>query len=301
MNDRASRISALGYDYAAQPKQAVAACNLCGTSRWVVITHVDRYGYPARATTCSQCGCTQLNPRMTSEAYTDFYIGTYRPLVSAFHGRLIDAQSIQGEQREYAAAMIEWVKPFLTPEHKTLLDVGGSTGVISAEFNRAFGMQCTVIDPAPAEIAEAEALGIRTITGFIEDLNPADAQYDFVAMFQTIDHLLDVAATLKTIRTLLPAHGLFLVDIVDFRAAYLRNRSVEMAVKIDHVYSLTEMTTEAYLARFGFEWIEKSYSADHLHVAYLCRPCEPQPDALPGERAVKELLREIRAVQNTPA
>ena len=45
---------------------------------------------------------------MTADAYGRFYDGIYRPLVSAFHGRLIDAATIQAEQREYAAERADW-------------------------------------------------------------------------------------------------------------------------------------------------------------------------------------------------
>ena len=100
--DRKDRIAALRYDYAAQPKQALTSCNLCGDAEFVVLTHRDRYGYPAEAHACRRCGLVFLNPRMTGEAYGGFYNGVYRPLVSAFHGRLIDAQTIQDEQRDYA-------------------------------------------------------------------------------------------------------------------------------------------------------------------------------------------------------
>ena len=42
---------------------------------------------------------------------------------------------------------------------------------------------------------------------------------------QTVDHLLDVAGTLRRVRELLTDDGVLFVDIVDFRAAYLRNWS----------------------------------------------------------------------------
>src|SRR5215471_17923076 len=112
--DRRDRIAALDYDYAAQPKTRVAHCNLCGASDVVVLTHRDRYGYPAQACGCRVCGLVFLNPVMTAEAYGRFYAGIYRPLVSAYHGRLIDARTIQDEQREYAAERSEFIRPFMT-------------------------------------------------------------------------------------------------------------------------------------------------------------------------------------------
>ena len=81
--ERRARIAGLGYDYAAQPREALTACNLCGSPQLVTITHRDRYGFPATASACARCGLEFLNPRMTADAYARFYDGVYRPLDSA--------------------------------------------------------------------------------------------------------------------------------------------------------------------------------------------------------------------------
>ena len=114
------------------------------------------------------------------------------------------------------------------------------------------------------------------------------------------DHLLDVAGTLKRVRQLMTPHGRLFIDIVDFRAAYLRNWSVEDATKIDHPYYLTEVTIGAFLRRAGFDVLRSDYAADHLHISYLCSLGTPVPDALPDPASVAESFREIRFVQNAP-
>lgn len=306
MNDvatgRDERIAALGYDYAAQPHERLDRCNLCGHDRLTVVTHRDRYGYPARASGCRRCGLVFLNPRMTGEAYGRFYDGVYRPLVSAYHGRLIDAGSIQQEQAEYAEQRAEFLADFLPPSdrQRTLLDIGGSTGVVAAHLAQRFDLAATILDPAPAEIEAARALGLETVTGLVETWDAGDRRFDLVALFQTVDHLLDVAGTLARSREILADDGRLFVDIVDFRAGYLRNNSVEEAVKIDHPYYLTEATIEAYLARAGFEVLGVDYAADHLHVGYVCRAAESRPEALPAPDDVAGQWREIRAIQNSP-
>jgi 2-polyprenyl-3-methyl-5-hydroxy-6-metoxy-1,4-benzoquinol methylase len=311
MTDRLSRIAALGYDYTAQPREQVAACNLCGSARFVVLTNRDRYGYPAQAHACERCGLVFINPRMTAPAYERFYDGVYRPLVSAFHGRLIDATTIQDEQRTYAAERAEFIRPFVTGAAlgadasataalKTMLDIGGSTGVVAAHFAEAFGLQGTLIDPAPLEVEQARRLGLETITGLVEGHDFGRRRFDSVIICQTVDHLLDVAGTLDRVRALIADQGLLFIDIVDFRAAYLRNWSVEDAVKIDHPYYLTQPTMTAFLERSGFEVLRTGFAADHLHVSYICRPAEPERDALPAPDQVQSLFREIRFVQNAP-
>jgi hypothetical protein len=167
--ERRDRIAAFGYDYAAQPREALATCNLCASATFAIVTHRDRYGYPAEAHACMQCGLVFLNPRMTAEAYSRFYDGVYRPLVSAFHGRLIDAKTIQAEQRDYAVERASLLRPFVASGAlTTMLDIGGSTGVVAHHFAEQFGLRGTLIDPAPLEVEEARRLGLETITGLVE-------------------------------------------------------------------------------------------------------------------------------------
>jgi ubiquinone/menaquinone biosynthesis C-methylase UbiE len=299
--DRRQRIHDLGFDFAAQPREPVMTCNLCAGNVLVTLTHRDRYGYPAQASACARCGLVFLNPRMTAAAYSRFYDGVYRPLVSAFHGRLIDAGTIQAEQREYAGGRAAFVRPFVAGSGlTTMLDIGGSTGVVASHFAEAFGLTGTVIDPAPLEVEEARRFGLETITGLVEEHDFDGRQFDLVLICQTADHLLDVAGTLKRVRGLLTPNGYLFIDIVDFRAAYLRCWSVEDATKIDHPYYLTQDTMTAYLRRAGFETMRAEYAADHLHVSYLCRPTQPSALALPDPVGVAELFREIRYVQNAP-
>jgi len=299
--DRAQRIAALGYDYAAQPKEAITTCNLCGGSSFVVLAHRDRYGFPAEAHACAFCGLVFLNPRMTASAYARFYDGTYRPLVSAFHGRLIDAKTIQAEQRDYATERAAFVRPFIEQANlASMLDIGGSTGVVAHHFAREFDLEATLIDPAPLEVEEARTLGLETITGLVEHHEFGSQRFDLVLICQTVDHLLDISGVLDRVRHLLSLQGLLFIDIVDFRAAYLRNWSVEDAIKIDHPFYLTQETMTGYLRRAGFNILRTDYAADHLHVSYLCWPDVPVTDAFPRADNVTQLLREMRFVQNAP-
>jgi SAM-dependent methyltransferase len=298
---RTERIAALGFDYAGQPKNAVERCNLCGGQRFVGITHRDRYGFAASAACCGGCGLVFLDPVMTADAYGAFYGGTYRPLVSAFHGRLIDAMTIQDEQQEYAVERGDLLAPFVEGRgYQTLLDIGGSTGVVAHAFAERFTLRGTVVDPAPLETVRAQALGLETIEGLIERIDLGTRRFDVVALCQTVDHLLDISGTLRRIRELINPRGILFVDIVDLRAGYLRNWSVEAAIKIDHPYYLTEATMAAYLRTAGFDVLRSDFAADHLHVSYVASPAAPNGNATPSPDSVTDLLREIRFVQNAP-
>jgi SAM-dependent methyltransferase len=300
--ERTRRIAELDYDFAGAPKEIVHVCNLCGADVFTTITHTDRYGFSNQTSACTRCGLAFLNPRLTFEAYADFYDRVYRPLVSAFHGRLIDAETVELDQAVYTDALAQLLERYLEPHRGArLLDVGGSTGVVSGRLGDLHGLRPLVVDPAPAEVERARARGLDAVVGTMETFVGDDqGQFGVAIICQTIDHLLDIAASLASVRRHLADDGVLFVDVVDFRAAYLRAQSIEAATKVDHPYSLTEATAEAYLARAGFRVVQKDYAEDHLHVGYVCRPVNPLPEALPAADAVDRFFAEIRAVQNRP-
>ena len=296
---RLKRIDSVDFDYTVQTVRSVTECNLCGGGRFVVLVHRDRYGYAVQAHACRRCSLVFLNPVMTTDAYQEFYARVYRPLVSAYHGRLIDAKTIQAEQLEYVRERGALMAPYIESRgFTTLLDIGGSTGLVADELGSRFGLRGTVLDPSPTELAEARGRGLETIAGLVEEYDPGDQKFDVVVMCQTVDHLLDIAQTLRAISQLMSPDGVFFVDIVDFRAACLRHWSVEESVKIDHPYYLTEAVFEAYLVRAGFVVLRTDFAADHLHVGYVCRPGPPRRDFLPSTSVVERLLGEVRLVQN---
>jgi hypothetical protein len=296
--ERMQRIEAIGFSYANQPKAHLEECSLCGNSQFVVLTHRDRYHFPAKAMACQGCGLIFLNPLMTSDAYKGFYAQHYRSLLSAYHGRVADMSTIQAKQRVYAEQLADLMWPFVSiKSNRTLLEIEGSNGVISQYLFDRFGFQPTILDPAPMAAEQARVLGMKTIAGMLEEFEADGQKYDCILLSQSADHLLDMTTSLKKIKQLLSWTGHFYIDILDFRAAYLRAGSLEDAIKIDHPYYYTESTIESYLARAGFAVIRKNYIPNSCHIGYLCKHAEPKPDHVPTEESVIHLLREVREVQ----
>ena len=272
--ERTRRIAALEWDYAGRELESVAACNLCAGTRFVELSRRDRYGYAARALACLRCGLVSLSPRLTPAEYADFYATAYRPLVSAYHGRLIDAETVQEEQRLYAAELVQFLRLSLPAPPSRVLDVGGSTGVVAGAVREAFGAAATVLDPAPDELAHAAAAGMETVAGFAEDADVGARTFELVLLCQTIDHLLDIAATLHSIRSWVAPGGFAFVDVLDVEFMLLRRGAIEGAIKIDHPYSLTRETALAYFRQAGLSPTAERLSDDG-HLGFLLEPVEP--------------------------
>lgn len=278
MSERAGRIASVGYDYSAREVEPVDACNLCGSTEHVVVAERDRYGYPASLRLCARCGLGYLSPRLTAGEYGAFYESVYRPLVSAYHGRLIDAETVQVDQRGYADELVAFLRETLPRPPASVLDVGGSTGIVAGAVREAFGAETTVLDPAPDELAEAAAAGMEAIAGFAEDFDPGERRWDLVLLCQTIDHLLDVAGTLASMRQMIAEDGHAFVDVLDLMIAARKQGSAEGAAKIDHPYYLTRDTARAFFARAGYEPVAERLSGDG-HWGFTLAAAEPrEPD-----------------------
>jgi len=291
-NRRDERLLTVGYDYDARERRPVGPCNLCGAHARSCVTERDRYGLPVRAVRCDRCSLVFLDPMLTPAEYADFYERWYRPLVSAFHGRRIDATTLPDDQRRYAASLVDWLAPLLgAAPPKRLLDVGGSTGIVAVALRDHFGLQATVLDPSPDELTVAAGAGLRTAAGFVEDFTPAPGErYDLITVCQTADHLLDLLGTLTHLRGLLSPEGRLFIDIVDFLAVARRHGQLQTAIKLDHPYSLSDATLRCFLARAGLS-VEATRPAAEDHIAYLCRPGATDPDALPAPEVIASVAQ----------
>jgi SAM-dependent methyltransferase len=292
------RIAALRYDYAARATVRPPACNLCGArDRAVKVAERDRYGYPVRLVLCQRCGLAYLCPQLDATQYEHFYSKVYRPLVSAYHGRRIDAHTVQHEQRSYAADLAPFLFPLLPSPPRTILDVGGSTGVVAKVLASRGKAEVTVLDPAPDELAVAQAAGMETISGFIEDFDAGQRTWDLVLLCQTIDHLLDVRGALAALRRMTATHGRAFVDIVDVEVLLRRTGSIERAVKIDHPYYFTGPTAAALFDLTGFTIIAQRLSDDGHRGFVLAPGPYTEPDWNRLEITATQFLTSVRATQ----
>jgi SAM-dependent methyltransferase len=291
------RIAALSYDYGALASVYPTECNLCGVSECVVeVAHQDRYGYPATLVVCRRCGLGYLCPRLDAAHYVHFYSKVYRPLVSAYHGRRIDAHTVQRDQHAYAAELAPFLFPLLPSPPRTILDVGGSTGVVAKVLANRVNAHVTVLDPAPEELAVARAAGLETVAGLVEDFDPGQRTWDLVLLCQTIDHLLDVRGALRALRQMTSADGRAFVDIVDIDVLLRRTRSIEQAVKIDHPYYFTGPTAVALFDLAGFTIIAQRLTNDGHRGFVLAPNVCTEPDWASLELTAAQFLRDIRAL-----
>ena len=192
---------------------------------------------------------------MTAAAYGRFYDGVYRPLVSAFHGRLIDAQHDSGR----AARVRRRPRRVHPPVHRRRrADDDARHRRIDRRrrqpLRAEFGLDRHADRSGAARGgAGARASVSRRSPGWSRSTTSATAASTRASSARRSITCSTSPARCGACASCCTDDGCLFIDIVDFRAAYLRNWSVEDATKIDHPYYLTQDTMTAYLRRAGFE------------------------------------------------
>lgn len=269
LRERMTRAQSLGYDYASRAVHPVPLCNTCKTNKTHLISNQDRYGFEVGCVECDNCQTAWLSPRMSPADYQDFYSNWYRPLLSAWYGREFTAESIEGDQTIYAKAVCDGLeKRLANRQGQSLLDVGGSTGIMAQALADVYGLVPTVLDPCEAELERAAARGFRTIHGCAETAGIFE-QFDVITMMQTIEHLTDPRGVMLKLKCLLKPGGLIVFDANQWQQQKT-NRPVEMFIKIDHLYYFSDYAIRWLLEACGLKIVTKFCCVNNKW-HYVCR------------------------------
>jgi len=259
-------------------RECVSECNVCGSPKNVIIAERDRYGLPLRTALCAGCGLIYLVDRLSAAGYATFYqAGIYRDISSEFLGVRHSIAQIQSNQADYARRLVATLRGFLQVRPgASLIDIGGSAGVVALEFKREFGMRPVVLEPSDEEAAAARRAGVETVNGSIEDWS-AEKKFDVVLLCRSIEHFSDLKTALTNIRRLLAPDGLFYCDIADFMELCRLTGAPEAVAKIDHCYWLSHDTAPAIFSSAGLEVVSTNLVFRSGQIGFLMRPCEPRP------------------------
>jgi hypothetical protein len=265
------------------PLETVDTCALCGaTSGFTILADRDRFGFEIQNYMCSTCGFIFISPRPTSAGYASFYQKHYRRLIDALYGIRFDIGEYTRDQKAFAERLDRVVLgPLIESEvHRSVLDIGGSTGVLGAHFGAKYDMKVTVIDPAPGELEVATGAGHEAFLGVLEDF-PAERTFGLVLLVRTLNHLQDVNKALAKIRQLSNDDTLIYVDIDDFLAmCRMRGGSIRAATQIDHCNSTSPQVAEAFFLKHGLVPMLRDFSQPP-YVGYVLKRAKQGP-LMPG-------------------
>jgi hypothetical protein len=239
-----------------QTQKDTRVCPSCGSFPGKAQPITDRYGWTWSLHTCYRCGVEYQARPMTELSRREFYAsGRYRELCAAVTGKpWNDVEYLRKAQRDYA-----WTWLYHWETHPPLsdgawLDYGGSTGVVSHEWD-----ECACNGFNGGTITVADYGDGATVTPD-DALRVAPDTYDAIICAQTLDHLEKPLATLQEFRDVAKPSARLFVDVV---------KKAHTQYKIDHeTYYPTAASFLGLVERSGWRvlWLDAETNSTHYSV-----------------------------------
>lgn len=214
-----------------------------------LITH-DRIGLPHRIVICQNCALVRANPRMTAEAYRQFYNDEYRDLPLCYlkeHPEEVQREKAILEERERNRGVYlrdEMLVNEDIPPPKVVVDFGCYQGGMLDAF-RETGAETWGIEINEDAAAYARTKGHKIVSR-IEELIMLGVKADLVIMQDVIEHLLDLREVQK-VGQILSEEGCLYV----WTPGIFRTRP-EAVWQLAHTYYFVANTLKWVMGQVGF-------------------------------------------------
>jgi SAM-dependent methyltransferase len=215
---------------------------------------------------CSSCRLVRQATRPTSpsELYDGTYYSTSDPkggyanyFLDAIVNRKTFADRLRLIERRFG-------------RRGRLLDVGCALGDFLIEAERV-GWLAEGVEVSDFAAAHARDRGLRVHAGELERSGLADASYDVITLYDTIEHLQDPVGTLREIRRVLAPGGLLHLvtpNVASLQARLLGRRWYHYKPG-EHLYYFSPLTLRRAIEAAGLSWEGWAVSASHVTVAYV--------------------------------
>ena len=228
----------------------------CGIepSRDSILAERDRYTMPHRMVLCENCLLVRANPRMTREAYREFYNNEYRKIYDGFSDgpQSEDPDFLFEKAHKKGRDLKEFLLQFEI-DPKIVVDIGSDKGGMMMSFKDG-GATVYGVEICAEGRTYTEAKGL-TIFSSIEELIERGIKADLVVMQDVIEHLVDLTEVEKIQHILAPNGKLFI-----FTPGLLATNPA-MLFQNAHTYQFIAATLEAIMERMGYA---EEFLDDHI-------------------------------------
>lgn len=258
------------------------ACALCGADD----TRPRHFKFDLPVVQCKRCRLVYANPRLPkAQIWTryseDYFWDEYMKVLGVTRDAEVDVDKFV---RHYGPLL--HLYQIYHPPPGDLLEVGAGAGLFLKAAERA-GWTVRGLEPLPAAAAFArDRLGLDVIAKTVEQAPFAEASFDAVAMFETIEHVLDPVGTLAAIRRLMRRGALLVLTTPNWEAftRHALGRQWAVISPAEHLYYFSEATLTPMLKQAGFSWV-------HYHRDLAAGPIETMnPDYTHGKGNARHLL-----------
>jgi 2-polyprenyl-3-methyl-5-hydroxy-6-metoxy-1,4-benzoquinol methylase len=250
---------------------------------------------------CGACFAEGIPDQATFERY-------YRE-ASKYEGSGPDADLPAATLRRFREELDDLV-PRLGSRQSRILEVGCATGAFLGMLKERGFSSVTGLDPSPLCIDVARRKhGIEVLSGDLSSAGfapVADGRYDLVVLIAVLEHVRDLAATLRRLRSALAPGGLLFVEVPDASRFERGSDAPFQEFSVEHINFFSGRSLAAVVERSGFR-AEALLERDRSHTEGCTAPVvaglfrrteEPPPEVVPDETtrsALEEYVRQSAA------
>jgi SAM-dependent methyltransferase len=223
-------------------------CAICGGTE----TRVLYTKHSHEIARCTKCGLVYANPRASASAIlarygADYFWKEYLPALGVVDGRY--------DLARFDARYAPLLQLLNAAPARRLLEVGSGAGFFLKAAERAGWRVAGIELSDEASRFARERLGLDVRRERAESITMPPGTFGAAAMFDTIEHLFDPGAVLRSLAEALVPGGTLLVSTPNFNALSRHVLGPDWAVlsPLEHLYYFEERTLAALLEVCGFD------------------------------------------------
>lgn len=186
-------------------KTAVYTACVCGADQAVALGKKNNYA----VVRCSKCGMVYVNPQPSQDELVSFYSKDYwRTHQEKLGLRSIEERVQDPHEYKYFQDVFAWMKARVQIEQgMKLLEIGCSHGIFCEMASRAsLDVVGVEMDTEIAELT-AQRTGLKIFSGGIANQSFQSGEFNFVAMFDVLEHFTNPVQELRRITEILRQDG----------------------------------------------------------------------------------------------
>lgn len=232
------------FDDLQEPLEHVS-CNLCGGSKYKVITQEDRFDVRQ----CLECKLVYVSPQLSNADLPKFYEAMYTEETDeAAHARSLG----------YAEKNCSKVVNLHCTTGKRLLDIGCGYGLFLKEMSgTGWELNATEVSEAAIRYTEANVPDVKIKKGLAELMELPEESLDCIVGYAVLEHVKDPRSFITHISKWLVPGGLIVLAF-PYIVPFLKIQKFVPGLSLSfeaprHLYDFSPKTIKRYLKELGYE------------------------------------------------
>lgn len=233
-------------------------CCVCGSRNFEILSEKDRYGLCVQVVICRGCGLIQTNPRMTQEAYNQFYELEYRKLYVGKDTPADIDDFFRSEYKHGGGGIYRYMRENMKREisNALIVEIGcGAGGILQYFKYKGNGVYGVDLGSEYIKFGRAN-YDLDIETGTIDNVLRRGITPDIVIYSHTLEHILSPIEELIKLKSICGPNTYLYIELPGVKnLAHSYEMNLLKSLQNAHTYYFTLTTLKNVLRKAGWDFI----------------------------------------------